>query len=138
MSRALLRRYGVVFWRLIEREAAWLHSWRATECCIRDNLPMALLVAGEVTFFSQLDSATEWQARQILLRARAGPIAGPGVWRHVERGACYALGINGRLSSRWKSRLLARVGSRVGSSSGQRRSTLSKLEMSDTRGGERL
>ena len=31
---------------------------------------MALLVAGEVTFFSQLDSATEWQARQILLRAR--------------------------------------------------------------------
>jgi ATP-dependent helicase Lhr and Lhr-like helicase len=24
----LLRRYGVVFWRLIEREAAWLPPWR--------------------------------------------------------------------------------------------------------------
>jgi ATP-dependent helicase Lhr and Lhr-like helicase len=24
----LLRRYGVMFWRLLEREAAWLPSWR--------------------------------------------------------------------------------------------------------------
>ena len=24
----LLRRYGVIFWRLLEREAAWLPSWR--------------------------------------------------------------------------------------------------------------
>ncbi len=24
----MLRRYGVVFWRLIEREAAWLPPWR--------------------------------------------------------------------------------------------------------------
>ena len=29
ISRArLLRRYGVVFWRLLEREAAWLPPWR--------------------------------------------------------------------------------------------------------------
>src|SRR5262249_50363007 len=27
-ARTLLRRYGVVFWRLIEREAAWLPPWR--------------------------------------------------------------------------------------------------------------
>jgi ATP-dependent helicase Lhr and Lhr-like helicase len=27
-ARALLSRYGVVFWRLIEREAAWLPPWR--------------------------------------------------------------------------------------------------------------
>ena len=26
--RALLRRYGVVFWKLLQREAAWLPSWR--------------------------------------------------------------------------------------------------------------
>ena len=25
---ALLRRYGVVFWRLLQREAAWLPAWR--------------------------------------------------------------------------------------------------------------
>jgi ATP-dependent Lhr-like helicase len=27
-ARSLLQRYGVVFWRLIEREAAWLPPWR--------------------------------------------------------------------------------------------------------------
>jgi ATP-dependent helicase Lhr and Lhr-like helicase len=27
-ARALLRRYGVVAWRIVEREAAWLPSWR--------------------------------------------------------------------------------------------------------------
>jgi ATP-dependent Lhr-like helicase len=28
MARTLLRRYGVVFWRLLGREASWLPSWR--------------------------------------------------------------------------------------------------------------
>jgi len=28
IARALLRRYGVVFWRLLEREASWLPPWR--------------------------------------------------------------------------------------------------------------
>jgi ATP-dependent Lhr-like helicase len=28
VARVLLRRYGVVFWRLLEREADWLPSWR--------------------------------------------------------------------------------------------------------------
>jgi ATP-dependent helicase Lhr and Lhr-like helicase len=28
LARALLLRYGVVFWRLLEREAAWLPPWR--------------------------------------------------------------------------------------------------------------
>ncbi|HVT53568.1 MAG TPA: helicase-related protein, partial [Dongiaceae bacterium] len=28
MARTLLRRYGVVFWRMLGREAAWLPSWR--------------------------------------------------------------------------------------------------------------
>jgi ATP-dependent Lhr-like helicase len=28
IARTLLRRYGVVCWRLLEREAAWLPSWR--------------------------------------------------------------------------------------------------------------
>jgi ATP-dependent Lhr-like helicase len=28
VARVLLRRYGVVCWRLLEREAAWLPSWR--------------------------------------------------------------------------------------------------------------
>src|SRR5262249_42606205 len=28
IARTLLKRYGVVFWRLLEREAAWLPAWR--------------------------------------------------------------------------------------------------------------
>ena len=28
VARILLRRYGVVCWRLLEREAAWLPPWR--------------------------------------------------------------------------------------------------------------
>ncbi|HEX3863482.1 MAG TPA: DEAD/DEAH box helicase [Stellaceae bacterium] len=28
LARTLLRRYGVVFWRMLEREAAWLPPWR--------------------------------------------------------------------------------------------------------------
>jgi len=28
VARALLRRYGVVFWKLLEREASWLPPWR--------------------------------------------------------------------------------------------------------------
>ena len=28
LARTLLRRYGVVFWRLLEREAPWLPPWR--------------------------------------------------------------------------------------------------------------
>jgi ATP-dependent Lhr-like helicase len=28
IARTLLRRYGVVFWKLLEREAAWLPTWR--------------------------------------------------------------------------------------------------------------
>src|SRR6185369_8855284 len=28
LARTLLNRYGVVFWRLLEREAPWLPPWR--------------------------------------------------------------------------------------------------------------
>ena len=28
VARTLLNRYGVVFWRMLEREAAWLPPWR--------------------------------------------------------------------------------------------------------------
>ncbi len=34
-ARTLLRRYGVVFWRLIAREAAWLPPWRNLLRCLR-------------------------------------------------------------------------------------------------------
>ncbi|HWA38299.1 MAG TPA: ATP-dependent DNA helicase, partial [Burkholderiales bacterium] len=34
-ARALLRRYGVVFWRLTEREADWLPRWRDLLRCYR-------------------------------------------------------------------------------------------------------
>ena len=148
VARTLLRRYGVVFWRLIEREAAWLPPWRellrvyrrlesrgeirggrfvagfsgeqfalpdaigmlretrrqpdadswvavsgadplnlagiltpgpriaaltGNRVLYRDGIPTAALAAGEVTFFSELDPATEWQARQVFCGRRCGP-----------------------------------------------------------------
>ena len=150
VARTLLRRSGVVFWRLIEREAAWLPPWRellrvyrrlesrgeirggrfvagfsgeqfalpdaigklretrrqpnddtwaavsgsdplnlagiltagpkiaslaGNRVLYRDGIPVAALAAGEVTFFNELDPATEWQARQLLLRAPVRPPA---------------------------------------------------------------
>jgi len=33
--RSLLRRYGVIFWRLLAREADWLPSWRDLLMCCR-------------------------------------------------------------------------------------------------------
>jgi ATP-dependent Lhr-like helicase len=35
VARTLLRRYGVVFWRLIAREAEWLPPWRELLRCLR-------------------------------------------------------------------------------------------------------
>ncbi|HSI59217.1 MAG TPA: DEAD/DEAH box helicase [Ideonella sp.] len=35
LARTLLRRYGVVCWRLLEREAAWLPPWRELVRCYR-------------------------------------------------------------------------------------------------------
>jgi ATP-dependent Lhr-like helicase len=35
VAHALLKRYGVVFWRLIAREAEWLPPWRALLRCYR-------------------------------------------------------------------------------------------------------
>jgi ATP-dependent Lhr-like helicase len=34
-ARSLLRRYGVVFWRMLEREAGWLPPWRDLLRCYR-------------------------------------------------------------------------------------------------------
>jgi ATP-dependent Lhr-like helicase len=35
VARTLLKRYGVVFWRLMEREAEWLPPWRSLLRCYR-------------------------------------------------------------------------------------------------------
>jgi ATP-dependent helicase Lhr and Lhr-like helicase len=149
VARGLLRRWGVVFWRLIAREADWLPPWRELLFCYRrleargeirggrfvaglsgeqfaapeavgllrevrrrpregecvslsaadplnllglltpgsrlpalagnrilyrDGLPLATLAGGEVRFLDTLDAATQWEARNALLR-RHVPVA---------------------------------------------------------------
>ncbi|MBV8409321.1 MAG: ATP-dependent DNA helicase, partial [Alphaproteobacteria bacterium] len=144
VARTLLRRYGVVFWRLLEREAASLPPWRellyvyrrleaggeirggrfvagftgeqfalpdaigllrevrrrsaanewtavsgvdplnlagiltpgpklaalaGNRLLYRDGVPTAMLAGGEVRYLEELDPATEWFARKVLLRA---------------------------------------------------------------------
>ncbi|HXE16443.1 MAG TPA: DEAD/DEAH box helicase [Stellaceae bacterium] len=146
VARTLLRRYGVVFWKLLAREAEWLPPWRdllrvlrrleargeirggrfvagfageqyalpeavgllrevrrqapsgewislsgadplnlagvltpgprlpaltGNRLIYRDGLPIAWLAGGKVQFLTELDTATEWQVRKILLRSPA-------------------------------------------------------------------
>jgi ATP-dependent Lhr-like helicase len=35
LCRTLLRRWGVVFWKLLQREASWLPPWRVLLTCLR-------------------------------------------------------------------------------------------------------
>jgi ATP-dependent helicase Lhr and Lhr-like helicase len=148
VARTLLARYGVVFWRSLEREAGWLPPWRdllrvyrrlesrgdirggrfvagfsgeqfalpeaigllratrrkdgsadwvslsgadplnligvltpgqklpalvGNRLLYRDGLPLASLANGEVRFYQEVDSGTEWQARQALTRGATSP-----------------------------------------------------------------
>jgi ATP-dependent helicase Lhr and Lhr-like helicase len=148
VARKLLARYGVVFWRSLEREAAWLPPWRdllrvyrrleargeirggrfvagfsgeqfalpeaigllretrrnngsddwislsgadplnlvgvltpgpklpalaGNRLLYRDGLPLASLAGGETHFYQEVDSGTEWQARQALARGATSP-----------------------------------------------------------------
>ncbi len=162
VARALLRRYGVVSMRLVERESACLPPWRdllrlyrkleaqgeirggrfvaglagehfalpeavgllreirkrpatgelvslsaadplnlvgilgpgprlpalaTNRLLLRDGLPVAVLVSGEVRFLETSDAATEWEMRKLLLRSAAPgrarssgrPETGPGM-----------------------------------------------------------
>jgi ATP-dependent Lhr-like helicase len=143
IARTLLRRWGVIFWRLLAREADWLPPWRDLLRCLRrleargeirggrfvagftgeqyaapdaigllrdtrrkpnsqnyvslsgadplnlagivtpgarlpalssnrvlyrDGVPIALLAGGEVRFLEELDSKSQWDAQNLLLR----------------------------------------------------------------------
>jgi ATP-dependent Lhr-like helicase len=146
IARALLRRYGVVFWRLLAREAEWLPPWRdllmacrrletrgeirggrfvagfsgeqfalpeavtalrnvrnaekggrlatvsgvdplnlagillpgprvpaiySNRILLRDGVPVAALVSGEVQYYENLDPAKAWELKNLLLRTPA-------------------------------------------------------------------
>jgi ATP-dependent Lhr-like helicase len=143
VARVLLERWGVVFWKVYQREAQWLPPWRdllmiyrrlearseirggrfvagfsgeqyalpaaigalresrrsntgpdwvsisaadplnvvglltpgprvpaltGNRILYRDGVPVAALSGGEVSFYEELDGATEWEARNLLLR----------------------------------------------------------------------
>jgi ATP-dependent Lhr-like helicase len=145
VARTLLRRYGVVFWRMLERESPWLPPWRellrvlrrlesrgeirggrfvagftgeqfalpeaigalretrrrpesndwtmvsgadplnlagiltpgvklaalaGNRLLFQDGVPLAMLSAGEIRLFGDVDPATEWLARKALLGTR--------------------------------------------------------------------
>ena len=149
VARTLLRRYGVVFWRLLAREADWLPPWRdllrvfrrleargeirggrfvagfsgeqyalpdaigllrevrrrpasgefvslsgadplnlagvltpgpklaaltGNRLLFLDGVPVASLRGNDVQFFTDLDTATQWQARKTLLRSASPPL----------------------------------------------------------------
>ena len=52
----------------------------------RDGVPMASLVAGDVTFFEEFEPATQWQVRQALLRgAEHAPSLAPPIGAAFDR-----------------------------------------------------
>jgi hypothetical protein len=58
----------------------------------RDGVPTASLSVGKVTFFSELDPATEWQARQVLLRAPVrAPSLAPETGATTDEKSAYAV-----------------------------------------------
>ncbi|MES2356093.1 MAG: DEAD/DEAH box helicase [Pseudomonadota bacterium] len=146
IARTLLKRYGVVFWRMLERESNWLPPWRdllrvfhrleargeirggrfvagasgeqfalpeaigllrsvrrkehtellvclcgadplnligsvipgpkvpaltGSRILFRDGVPMATLVAGDVTFLEELSPTAEWSAKNVLLQGHS-------------------------------------------------------------------
>jgi ATP-dependent Lhr-like helicase len=146
IARTLLRRYGVIFWRLLERESTWLPPWRdllrvyrrlessgeirggrfvagfsgeqfavpeaigalreirrrpaenewttvsgadplnlvgiltpgqrlaaltGNRVLFRDGIPAATMSGGEIRFLDEFDPATEWFARNALVRERS-------------------------------------------------------------------
>jgi ATP-dependent helicase Lhr and Lhr-like helicase len=151
VCRTLLRRWGVVFWKLLERESKWLPPWRDLLLCLRrleargeirggrfvagfsgeqyalpeavgalravrrsqqesqlislsaadplnlvgiltpggrlpsltgnrvlyrDGVPLALYVAGEVKFLTELEAKEQWAAQNALLRRQVPAVLG--------------------------------------------------------------
>jgi ATP-dependent helicase Lhr and Lhr-like helicase len=57
-----------------------LASLAGNRLVYRTGVPVAALAAGEVTFFLELDRASEWQARELLLGATThAPSLAPGI-----------------------------------------------------------
>jgi ATP-dependent Lhr-like helicase len=79
VARRLLRRYGVVFWRLLEREADWLPPWRDLLRVYRQLERRGEIRGGRfVTGFPGEQYATP-EAVDLLRAARRAPRAGETV-----------------------------------------------------------
>ena len=56
----------------------------------RDGVPMASLVAGDVTFFEEFEPATQWQIRHALLRgAEHAPSLAPAMGTSIDRESAH-------------------------------------------------
>jgi ATP-dependent Lhr-like helicase len=112
VARTLLRRWGVVFWRLLAREAQWLPPWRDLLTCLRRLEARGEIRGGRfVAGFSGEQYAAP-EAIALLREARRKPVEG----RHVAVSGADPLNLVGivtpgaRLPSLIGNRLLYRDG----------------------------
>jgi ATP-dependent Lhr-like helicase len=89
-ARTLLRRYGVICWRLLEREAAWLPPWRELV-----RVYQRLEARGEIRggrFIAGLSASNSHCLRRspCCVRCDAGPPGPNGsAWRRRTRATCW-------------------------------------------------
>ena len=133
VARILLRRYGVVFWRLIEREASWLPPWRDLLRAFR-----RLEARGEIRGGRFVSG---FSGEQFALPEAIGPLReirrkkGTGVWISIS-GAdplnlAGSLTPGAKLPALTSNRLLYRDGLPVASFSGGEICFLEKLDAGD-------
>jgi len=120
VARTLLRRYGVVFWRVLEREAAWLPPWRDLlrsyrRLEARGEIRGGRFVAGfSGEQFALADAVGA--LREVRRRAEAGTEAGTAAGTFVALSGADPLNLAGiltpgaRLAALTGNRLLYRAG----------------------------
>ncbi|HEX8013337.1 MAG TPA: DEAD/DEAH box helicase [Casimicrobiaceae bacterium] len=78
IADALLRRYGVVFWRLLEREAAWLPPWRELLRVLRRLEARGEVRGGRFVAGISGEQFARPEAVELLRETRRAPLA--SVW----------------------------------------------------------
>jgi ATP-dependent Lhr-like helicase len=110
--RTLLRRWGVIFWRLLAREASWLPSWREILMCCRRLEARGEIRGGRFVAGFAGEQYAEPTAIEPLRAVRRRPLAG----QYVSLSAADPLNLLGivtpgaRLPSLTGNRLLYRDG----------------------------
>ena len=133
--RALLRRYGVVFWRMLQREAGWLPPWRELLRVLRRLEARGEIRGGRFVASVSGEQFALPEAVQMLRDTRRAPLTDE--WVAVSGADPLNLvGIllpGGKIPALTGNRILYRDGAAVGALVGGELQWLDRLDMETTR-----